>query len=736
MENLRVYLLGNFRLYRDGVLLTSKDWQIRHARQLFQLLFTERGHTVSADRVIELLWPYSAEHAHKTLRGAVSILRTVLEPTREPQAPSRFVPRGSTGYTLQLPDDNSVWIDTIEFERLLGEAHIDYDSSKKRRALESALQLYTGDYLADEEQECWTIAERTRLREHYFSNVLTLMELHRNLGFYNEAITVGRKALTIDVCREPLYPIIMHCQAMLGDTVGALQTFEQCRQELDNRLGVDPSPHTLALHTELLQGEFRPMPPSTSQMVVKQQARFASSTQVIPVLSSSQYKDAPERFAPEPPLVAHKEQFAWLTQQLRFLREERTRVRGPRVIACSGEMGIGKSFFLRHILNYARKLNVLTLTTTCHVLEQGVAFAPFTAMIKALLSELRVEELNTFPRSTLATLAHVLPELLIYLPALAPTAFLSVKHMHNTLITACVDVISMLSLQRPLIVMIDDLQWIDEASLIILYRLAHLVISTGGEGRSLLVMLAYRPEEVLENVSINTMLYMLERNPTFHAQQLTRFSPDEVAAYVKVHAVAHTFTVDELYEATQGNALLLVEAVRMLQEQRDYYILVQKLHKNSAMDALLHSCYVRDVVLARITRLPQHAIELLEYAAVIGHPFPPDMLSPCLSFEEYNALDTLLTRQILYEQDGKEHEVCLAFVHEVVAQVVYTSCSAIKRSQLHHYIAEQLTRYYANTTYAHAIEIASHYRCAGPQYEMQALHYEVQVENHIQVHPS
>lgn len=733
MENLRVYLLGNFRLYRDGVLLTSKDWQIRHARQLFQLLFTERGRTVSADRVIELLWPYSAEHAHKTLRGAVSILRTVLEPTREPQAPSRFVPRGSTGYTLQLPDDNSVWIDTIEFERLLGEAHIDYDSRKKRRALESALQLYTGDYLADEEQECWAIAERTRLREHYFSNALILMELQRNLGFYNEAIAVGRKALTIDVCREPLYPIIMHCQAMLGDTVGALQTFERCRQELDNRLGVDPSPHTLALHTELLQGEFRPSTPC-SPMVVKQPSPPVSRNQSISVLSSVQYKDAPERFVQEPLMVKQKEQFAWLTQQLRFLREERTRVRGPRVIACSGEMGVGKSFLLRYILNYAQKLDVLALTTTCHVIEQGVAFAPFTAMMKAWLGELRNEELHTFPRPTLATLAHVFPELLTRVPALAPTSFLSVKHMHSALITAFVDVISTLSLQRPLIITIDDLQWTDEASLIVLYRLAHLVISTGGEGRSLLILLAYRPEDVQENVSLSTMLHSLGQNPLFHSLHLARFSSSEVDAYLNSHDVAHVFSADQLYQTTRGNALLLTEVVHMLQEQQEYYALAQELCKNNVMDVLLYSCHIRDMVLARIARLPQRAIELLEYAAVIGHPFPPDMLSPCLSFEEYNALDVLLARQFLCEQDSKEHDVYLAFVHEVVAKIVYTHCSAVKRSLLHRCIAEQLTRYYANTPYMHAPEIASHYRCAGPQYEMQALHYEVQIENHLMQH--
>ncbi len=733
MENLRVYLLGTFRLYRDGVLLTSKDWQIRHARQLFQLLFTERGRTIPADRVIDLLWPYSAEHAHKTLRSAVSILRTVLEPTREPQAPSRFVPRGSTGYTLQLPDDDSVWIDTVEFERLLGEANVRHDGPKKYRILESALQLYTGDYLVDEGQECWAIAERTRLRERYFTNVLALMESQRNLGFYDDAITIGRKALMIDGCREPLYPIIMYCQAMLGDTVGALQTFEQCRQELGDQLGVDPAPHTLALHTELLRGEFRPTSTLPSLLVVKQHVRPAASNSSVPVLSSvlHKHKDAPKRSTREAPLVSHKEQFSWITQQLRFLKEERTQVRGPRVIACSGEMGVGKSFLLRNILHYAHKLPVVTLTATCSVIEQEVAFAPFAAMMKGWLGELHNEELNVFPHPTLATLAHVLPELLARVPELAPTSFLSVKHMQNALITAFVDVISTLSTQRPLMITIDDLQWIDEASLIVLYRLAHLVISTGSEGHSLLVMLAYRPEDVLEKVPLNTMLHSLGPNPLFHALHLPRFNSSEVEAYLNIHDVAHMLSVDQLYQATRGNALLLTEAVQALLKQQELGAHVQEPYKNNIIDALLHSQHIRDMILVRLAHLPQRAIELLEYASVIGHPFPPDLLSSCLCAEEYKALDSLLTRQFLYEQDGNGHDVYLAFVYEVVAQIVYNRCSAIKRSQLHRYIAEQLIRYYANTTYMHATEIASHYRHAGPLYQAQALHYEVQVENHL-----
>ncbi len=736
MEQLRIYFFGTFRLYRNGVLLSSKDWQIRHARQLFKLLFTERSHTVSVDKVIDLLWPYSAEHAHKTLRGAVSILRTVLEPTRAPQAPSRFVPRGSTGYTLYLPDDNSVWIDVFEFERLLESATIGHDSPKRRRVLEAALQLYTGDYLAEDEQESWAIAERARLREHYFSATLILMESQRKLGLHNEVINVGRRALSIDVCREPLYPLIMYSQAALGDTVGALQTFEQCRQELHNRLGLDPAPQTLKLHTELLQGAFRAKTTKASQNGVKQNVQLTQhtpSTDPLMTVSSPIQRSASLLLdRQECSLVAHKEQCAWLVQHLQALKEERAQEQ--RVIALAGEMGIGKSFLLRNILSSARTLQITTLSATCQVIEQGVAFATLITMMKAWLSGLHNEDLSMLPRPTLATLAHILPELLTRVPNLVPTAFLCPQQIQNALIAAFVDGITALCAQRSLLVTVDDVQWADEASLMVFHQLAQHEVTNAGEGRlcSLLIILAYRPEDVLENAPLHTMLLSFGRNSSIQTFPLQRFNRNELEAYVQMHDTSHVLSPDALYQVTQGNALFLTEAVRMLIEQREHYILLQKLYKhNPVMNALLHSQPVHDAVLARVTRLPQRAIELLEYAAVIGHPFPPAMLIPCLSSEEYKALDVLLARQFLCEQDGEEHTVYLMFVHEVVAQIVYMHCSALKRSLLHHYIAEQLTRYYANVTYKHATEIAFHYRCAGPQYQTQALHYEVQVENHL-----
>ena len=726
MENLRIYLLGPFRLYRDGVLLTSSDWQIRHARQLFKLLFTERGHVVPASKVIDLLWPYSAEHTHKTLRGVVSILRSVLEPGRLSGEPSRFLPRASLGYTLLLPTDGTVWVDSIEFERLLDETNVGHESPKRRRLLESALQLYTGDYLAEDEQESWTLAERARLRERYFSTALSLMEAQRKLGLYNEAISVGRRALSFDSCREPFYPIIMYCQVTLGDTVGALQTFEQCRQELHTRLGVDPSPQTLKLHTELLRGELSiksAKQPLTSPRHSNSSA--TSSTGEEPI-ASVPHANGTKRHIHDSHLVGRKDTIDYLLHYIDVLQDRQTKPR-TRTIALGGEMGSGKSFLLRHILNHARSINVAAMITECQALDQGLPFAPLLIMLKAWLAELDNSELISLPDSILAVLAHLLPELLTRVPGLPATPFVNAEQSYSGLVASFVDLFQALSQQHPLIIAVDNLQWADEASILVLHRLARFSTTqtTTGQYGSLLLLLSYRPEDVQENVPLYTMLLSLSRCSYFHLLHLSPFSIDEVGDYLKAHALSHVLPLDQCYQATGGNAFFLAEATRLLVDKKEYETVIQDTSQH-LLTMLLRSTKIHDAVLARLARLPERAIELLEHASVIAHPFPPTLLGSPLSTEDCRLLDMLLTRGFLVEDDEKDCEVCLSFSYELVAKIVYFHCSALKRSLLHLQIAEHLVRHYADAIDHYSKEIAFHYQHAGPQYQAQAQHYEVE----------
>jgi DNA-binding SARP family transcriptional activator len=742
-------MLGEFRLYINGTLISSKHWHTRQARQLFKLLLLNRGHTLSARRLIDLLWPEAEDReiAYKTLRSAVSSLRAVLEMQRKPGESFRFVPRSSeAGYTLRFPPGSTVWIDVNEFERLMDQALTTQNVSEGTQLVEAALSLYTGDFLAEDEEASWTQAERTRLRDRYFSGVSRLMEWWLEAGRYNDAIALGRKALDVDACREPLYRLIMQCQAYLGDNAGALQTFEQCRQILDEQLGADPSPQTLQLHTAILQGtlhiEERPVAEKRTIGTGTQEPSVARASGTETSLSTLQrLRHSAAHGQQELSFVGRQAELQWLFQQLGDLKKVQLRRRIPGVIALVGEAGVGKTSLGRLFLDHASSEGIVTLATTCQTLEQGLPFATLTSLLRRWLHETSDEQLAELPRTILASVVPLLPELGIRLSGLSQPSTINPEQAYSLLISGLVELFATLCRSYPLILSFDDLQWADESSLLVISRLGYLLSSASSRAQvlPLLLLVSYRPEDVDENPPLAALLRDLRRGNALHVLNLARFTPTEVAAYLALHALEFPFSSEHLYQKTQGNALFLAEAVRTLQEHQEASSGIST--GDSVTTSLLNSQHIHDVVLGRLTRLPQHAQDILELAAAIGRPFSLDLLRPELMDDDYAALDILLTRGFLIEISSlaptrevstystspaaDDFEVVLSFSHELVRQIVYATCSAPKLVRLHRSIAQNMERSYGTHLEGHAVELAFHYRMAGSQYRFHTLHYTV-----------
>jgi DNA-binding SARP family transcriptional activator len=161
---LRIMTLGRTRVESsEGDL--SGSWLEHRAGQVLKLLVTERQRTLFADEIADALWPDASLRSLQGVRYYVHALRGHLEPDRPPRAPSAFVLHARGGYTLDL---RHVEVDADEFERkvragLDAMARGDADGAKAQ--LRAALELYGGDFLADEPYAEWAVAERDRLRQ-------------------------------------------------------------------------------------------------------------------------------------------------------------------------------------------------------------------------------------------------------------------------------------------------------------------------------------------------------------------------------------------------------------------------------------------------------------------------------------------------------------------------------------------------------------------------------------------
>ncbi|MEA2705049.1 MAG: hypothetical protein QOD63_2994, partial [Actinomycetota bacterium] len=135
-------------------------------RAVLAVLVVEANGVVSLDRLIDLLWG-DGRPARSTasLQVYVSNLRKILEPGREPRAPSTILLTRAPGYLLRVgPED----IDGARFERMAAEGRRLLDTGRPAEAramLHDALALWRGPARADFAYETYARAEAARLDE-------------------------------------------------------------------------------------------------------------------------------------------------------------------------------------------------------------------------------------------------------------------------------------------------------------------------------------------------------------------------------------------------------------------------------------------------------------------------------------------------------------------------------------------------------------------------------------------
>jgi DNA-binding SARP family transcriptional activator len=164
-ERLRIRALGPMQLEVGGAVLEG-DWLAHRPGQVLKYLVAHRGRPISSDELLEEFWPQpGGSPAATNVRQAVHALRDRLEPDRERQSPPRYViGRRGGGYELAA---GAVLVDADAFAAAAETgltALREGDAARAEAALGRAAALYRGDFLADELDADWAIAERDRLR--------------------------------------------------------------------------------------------------------------------------------------------------------------------------------------------------------------------------------------------------------------------------------------------------------------------------------------------------------------------------------------------------------------------------------------------------------------------------------------------------------------------------------------------------------------------------------------------
>ena len=214
-------------------------------RALLTLLALETGRVVPAERLIDDLWeadpPAGAPNA---LQSLVSRLRAALGNGRE------VLESHPTGYRLNVARRN---VDAFEFEERVAEARRLSDPEPAAAGLRAALELWRGPALADVAGQPFAEGPIARLEGLRRSAIEERIDADLRLGRHAELVPELAALTAADPLREPLRGRLMRALYGAGRQADALGVYEETKQLLAERLGVDPSAELEAVYLAVLR---------------------------------------------------------------------------------------------------------------------------------------------------------------------------------------------------------------------------------------------------------------------------------------------------------------------------------------------------------------------------------------------------------------------------------------------------------------------------------------------------
>jgi predicted ATPase/class 3 adenylate cyclase len=258
------------------------------------------------------------------------------------------------------------------------------------------------------------------------------------------------------------------------------------------------------------------------------------------------------------------------------------------------------------------------------------------------------------------------------------------------------------SLTQPLIVMCEDLHWIDEQTQEFLNLLADSLANA-----RILLLVNYRPEYSHQWGS-KTYYTQLRLDP------LGTESADEMLSALLGDSLELAPLKKLIIERTEGNPFFMEETYQsMLQEG--------VIARNGAVRLVKPLQYARipttvqGVLAARIDRLPADAKQLLQTLSVLGREFPMSLIRAVFirSHDELNRmLKDLQLGEFIYEQPALG-DTEFTFKHALTREVAYNSVLMERRKLLHERAGEAIEELNADALDDHVVALANHFRQAG-----------------------
>ncbi len=625
----------------------------------------------------ELLWGDKPDNvANSNLRMALSNLRKLVGPCLD-----------ITRSDVALVKGRLYDVDVEHFQTRLSQVDLATLESNSS-LLEEAIALYRGDFLEGlsvrdaSSFEEWALRQRERYRQMALQALYRLSMVHTDRGNYAAAIDYTTRLLDLELWQEEGHRQMMLLLAITGQRAAALDQYAACRRILAEELHVDPMPETNALLARI-----RAMP---------------------------EQRDIPAQAgAGAPALFGRQDEHAWMLQQWKAAQDQRS-----KITLIEGEVGIGKTRLVEEVLRFATAAGATILRARCHDFGDDMPFHPFIEILRQALD--RQPDLpGRLSPVWLAELSGLLPELTDAMPDLLELAlrppdantrqrlFEAISQLlratqhqplaeaarlatngkgplkqDSTLLAAAVK-----PKERWTVLFLDDLHWIDSASVDLLRYLAHRL-----NGCTLWFIGAYQREGMdadhpflklrrslvsegradvlrLERLPASAITEWIKAMPGLTDDQVGRLSK-----YAVTRSEGNPFVTNHLLKEMRENASL--REVRGVWRLEDGWI-----PSSSAIPFA-----VREVIILKLSRVSPAARALLGEAAGLGESFNLQRLRQVFGMEGdlADALGECLHQGLVSPSHGDTYR----FSHAMIREIAYERLSPWHRMKAHAWLTQ------------------------------------------------
>ncbi|MCB0195744.1 MAG: AAA family ATPase [Anaerolineae bacterium] len=764
---LEIQLLGTPRFTQAG-----KPLKLSRRKSIALLAYVAvNRQPYPRDVIAGLFWPeFDQSAARMNLRRDLSWLRQ--------QLPEDILLIDRSDIEFNMKADVRIDVHQLEADLAFPSTHNHSDDTLCAECypvIMKAIDLYQGEFMAGfsladcVEFDEWLFFQREQRRQETSTALQRLVEWCCQQSLLEDGIGYGRRWLSLDPLNEPAHRALMQLYAWSDQPAAALRQYEECVRLLDEEFGIAPEPETMTLCEAI----------KANRLVIsvfKERAREQSANKKVtpseplpkppadtPAKTPSLPPFLKEETTPEPTtvFVAREREIAELEAAL-----DSARTGHGQIMFVIGGAGRGKSVLTQEFARRAQIADpkLVVVSGFCDAMTGvGDPYLPFrgaltmlTGDVEAkwaggLISQAHARRLWELMPLTLPALVAHAPDLIgNFIPAQAlqnraetvtasntpwlksltalTTAEASSGLEQQRIFTQFTALLNAIAAQRPILLIIEDLHWVDTASSGLLFHLSRQIAES-----HILIIGTYRPEEVPlswtdDRHPLAGIVSEIKRQHGDIWLDLGDLTAIEGRQFVDAYLDTQPNKLDEafreaLFRHTGGYALFTVELLTDMQDRGD---LVRDEDGAWIPAAVINwrtlPAKVEGVIEKRIQSLEAEWQSVLTVASVEGETFTAEVVARVQELDERGLVHQLsreldkqhrlVTAQTL-ERVGRQRLSRYRFRHHLFQHYLYHHLDEMERGYLHEAVGNVLELMYANRTEDVAVQLAWHFQEAG-----------------------